>query len=121
MGRPGSTAEARPELTLAIAPGGEDEARAFYCGALGLREVGDDSGDILLETDSDRLRIRLHAGEPEGARRQRLSLLAPEGSFLQQRALSGAFQRNKRHDFLGYTRCFTNDPWGNLVEIFAVL
>ena len=121
-------------VQVACPPGGEDAARAFYAGALGLTEVDkpealrgrggawfrahDEHGTIVAE---------LHVGVEApfvAARKAHPAFVVPDEGALDAVAARAAglgceVDHGERHTFSGYLRVHMRDPHGNRVELLA--
>ncbi len=121
-------------VQVACPPGGEDEARRFYSGALGLTEV-DKPADLAgrggawfrAVDASGAVTAEIHVGVEDPfvpARKAHPALLlddheAPSVEALAERLerLGFAADRSQQHTFPGYERLHTADGHGNRVEI----
>ncbi|MDO9457300.1 VOC family protein [Nocardioides sp.] len=121
-------------VQVACPPGGEDAARAFYAGALGLTEVDkpealrarggawfrahDARGDVVAE---------LHVGVEDpfvAARKAHPAFVLADEDELDATAdrvaaLGCDVDHTERLTFDGYFRVHTRDPHGNRVELLA--
>ena len=108
-------------VQLAMPPGGEGLARAFYCDALGLIEVPKPPhlaarGGAWFEADG----LKLHLGVEQDfhpARKAHPALLVT--GLAAWRARLGAAGYAVRGDapLPGYQRCYVDDPFGNRIEL----
>lgn len=105
-------------VQLAIPVGGEDEARAFYAGVLGLVEVPKPEvmaarGGAWFEAGT----VRVHVGAEADfvpARKAHPALTVRHlRSFVESRRLDAAW--NTEID--GLVRCHVSDPFGNRIEL----
>ncbi len=112
-------------VQLAAPAGCEDEARRFFGGLLGLEEV--EKPAVLRARGGVWFRLgaqQLHIGVQEGfvpARKAHPAILV-EAHALEELAqrLSGAGASVKWDEELdGARRFFTQDPWGNRIEVLA--
>jgi quercetin dioxygenase-like cupin family protein/catechol 2,3-dioxygenase-like lactoylglutathione lyase family enzyme len=108
-------------IQLAMPAGGEDQARRFYAGLLGLPEVAKPPalaarGGAWFEND----RVKLHLGvDPEfrPARKAHPGLLV-EGLRDRVAALLAAGHRVAEAELLeGYDHVYVDDPFGNRIEL----
>lgn len=107
-------------VQLAIPAGGEDVARSFYAGLLGLAEVPKPAtlspGGCWFEGGG----VHLHLGvDPDfrPARKAHPALLADDLAALRARlAAAGCVIRDNK-PIEGYARFFTEDPFGNRIEL----
>lgn len=126
-------------VQVACPPGGEDAARAFYAGALGLTEVAkpvelagrggawfrayDDTGD----GDPGAVTAELHVGVEDPfapARKAHPALVLPDEETLDRTAdrvaaVGCEVDHRERHTFPGFLRVHVRDPHGNRVELLA--
>ena len=110
-------------VQLAIPPGGEDAARAFYGRVLGLAERGKPeqlraSGGVWFEGEG----LQLHVGIEEAfapTRKAHIALIVRDlpglGDAL--RAAGSPFEADDRVP--GRSRAYTADPFGNRIELIA--
>jgi catechol 2,3-dioxygenase-like lactoylglutathione lyase family enzyme len=105
-------------VQLAIPPGGEDAARAFYVGVLGLTEVPKPAalavrGGAWFEAGA----VRIHVGREDDfvpARRAHPALLV---SGLRELVSRTGLEARWDDDIPGVTRCHVTDPFGNRIEL----
>jgi catechol 2,3-dioxygenase-like lactoylglutathione lyase family enzyme len=108
-------------VQLAMPPGGEQRGREFYAGVLGLREVAKPAplaarGGCWFEAPG----IALHLGvEPEGFRPARKAhpALVVADLAAAERELAAAGAPVRWNDELPGRRIFTEDPFGNRIEL----
>jgi len=115
--------EGLDHVQLACPPGGEDEARWFYGGLLGLREIEKPEplrsrGGVWFQCGPSQ---QLHLGVEEPfapARKAHPALLVKSPSALEDLAarLPGVKWDS---DLPGFTRFYTQDPFGNRLELLA--
>jgi catechol 2,3-dioxygenase-like lactoylglutathione lyase family enzyme len=105
-------------VQLAIPTGGEDRARDFYVGVLGLVEVPKPPalaarGGAWFEAGA----VRVHVGAEDSfvpARKAHPALVVRDlGGFIDRSGLSAAW--NTEID--GLVRCHVDDPFGNRIEL----
>jgi catechol 2,3-dioxygenase-like lactoylglutathione lyase family enzyme len=120
-------------VQVACPPGGEDDARRFYSGGLGLTEVDkpadlrgrggawfrayDGHGEVVAE---------LHVGVEEPfvhARKAHPAFVVDDLDPVAARLREGGFEvdAQERETFPGYLRFHTLDPHGNRVEVLQPL
>jgi catechol 2,3-dioxygenase-like lactoylglutathione lyase family enzyme len=114
--------EGLDHVQLACPAGGEDEARRFYGGLLGLREIDKPAplrsrGGVWFECGAQ----QLHLGVEEGfvaARKAHPALLVSDVASLEVLARR---LRDVRwdEDLPGYRRFYTEDPFGNRLELLS--
>ena len=112
-------------VQITIPPGAEDEARAFYCGVLGLVEIEKPAslggrGGFWLAVG----KRSVHVGVEEGAARSATKAhVAYEVSDLQHfRAClrAAGFEVIEGIPIPGYERFETRDPFGNRLELIML-
>jgi len=108
-------------VQLAIPRGGEDEARAFYVGLLGLTEVEKPAnlrarGGVWFETSS----MQLHLGVDPSFRPASKAHVAFEvldlGAY-RQRLTRAGWSVTDDEPLPGYERFYVEDPFGNRLEV----
>ena len=110
----------------AIPAGGEEEARRFYGGLLGLREIQKPAplvprGGVWFETD-DGFQLHLQIDAPDEFKsRRHIGLVTPDGPLLKQRLEEAGHQTEDDPNFPGFTRFYVHDPWGNRIEILTAV
>jgi catechol 2,3-dioxygenase-like lactoylglutathione lyase family enzyme len=112
-------------VQLAIRPGGEDLARAFYVEALGMTEVAKPPalagrGGLWLRTDA----LELHFGVDPGhvpAQKAHPGILVADLDALAARLEAAGHAVEWDGDFPGYRRCYARDPFGNRLEFLTPL
>jgi catechol 2,3-dioxygenase-like lactoylglutathione lyase family enzyme len=121
-------------VQVSCPPGGEEAARAFYAGALGLTEVDkpealrsrggawfrsyDESGATVAELhvgaeDPFRPAVKAHPAFVVD------DLAELDAVAARIAALGCEVDHSERHTFAGYTRVHARDPHGNRVELLA--
>ena len=108
-------------VQLAIPPGGEDEARAFYAGTLGLDEVAKPPalaarGGCWFEAGE----VRIHLGAEEDfrpARKAHPALLVTDLAELTERLRLAGAELAEAEPLEGYDRIHAFDPFGNRLEL----
>ena len=110
-------------VQLACPPGGEDEARAFYGGLLGLPEIEKPEplrarGGVWFECGAH----QLHLGVEEDFRPARKAHPAlREASVADLRALAERLGDVRwDEDLPGFERFYVDDPFGNRLEVLAL-
>ena len=107
-------------VQLAIPPGGEDRARAFYITVLGLHEV----------PKPEDMRARggmwfaegIHLGiEPDmrPSAKMHPALVVDDLPAIEARLAAAGFEFNEARDQPGVRRGHTRDPFGNRIELVA--
>lgn len=108
-------------VQLAMPRGREDDARAFYADALGLREVPKppnlaQRGGVWFEGGD----LRLHLGVEDDfrpARKAHPALLVRELPALVHRCEERGVGVTRDEDLPGFDRVYVNDPFGNRIEL----
>jgi catechol 2,3-dioxygenase-like lactoylglutathione lyase family enzyme len=107
-------------VQVAITPGREDDARLFYCGVLGLPEVDKPAtlagrGGVWFQCGPQ----QIHCGvEPDvAASRRHPALLTDELDAVRSRLEAAGFPIRREPELPGFRRIFTEDPFGNRVEL----
>ena len=110
-------------VQLACPAGGEDEARAFYGGLLGLREIEKPEplrarGGVWFECGAH----QLHLGVEEDFRPARKAHAALRVASVDE--LRGLAERlgdvRWDEDLPGFERFYVDDPFGNRIEVLAL-
>ncbi len=106
-------------VQIAIPIGGEDAARSFFVGLLGMCEVSKPANlskqGCWFESGS----VRLHVGvDPQfsPARKAHPALLVSNLTTLRQELESAGVQTQDEKPVVGYVRFFAEDPFGNRIE-----
>lgn len=108
-------------VLLAMPPGREDDARAFYVDSLGLREI--EKPPELARRGGCWFRgegIELHLGVEEGfrpARKAHPGLLVDGLDPLLERLAAGKVEAQWDTQLAGHRRCYVDDPFGNRIEL----
>ena len=107
-------------VQLAIPPGGEDDARAFYGHVLGLTEIAKPpelakrGGAWFRGGD---LEVHLGIEEPFApAKKAHPGILVADLDALQQRLAGAGIEVRPDDLFPGYRRCYVDDCFGNRLE-----
>ena len=109
-------------VQVAMPPGREDDARAFYAGALGLTEVSK-PGNLRVRGGcwfrSDDGAVEIHVGVEQDfrpARKAHPALLVDDLGGLRARLVDGGHETQDDEQLEGYERFFGFDPFGNRIE-----
>ncbi|HEX5939624.1 MAG TPA: VOC family protein [Dehalococcoidia bacterium] len=111
-------------VATGIPPGTEEQARSFYGGLLGLKEIPKPAplvprGGLWFET-SDGCELHLQADQPDDFKtRRHIGLETPDGPTLKQKLEAAGHETEDDPDFPGYSRFYVHDPWGNRLEILT--
>lgn len=108
-------------VQLAMPSGGEAEARLFYAGLLGLREVAKPAhlvtrGGAWFEGEG----VRIHLGvDPEfrPARKAHPGLLVTDLAHLADRLREAGHDVVEGEPLEGYAHVYVDDPFGNRLEL----
>jgi catechol 2,3-dioxygenase-like lactoylglutathione lyase family enzyme len=108
-------------VQLAMPAGGEDKARAFYCGVLGLAEVAKPSnlatrGGCWFESEG----VKIHLGvdrEFRPATKAHPALRVSGLAELIERCRRGGYLVVDDEPLDGYRRAYLADPFGNRIEV----
>jgi catechol 2,3-dioxygenase-like lactoylglutathione lyase family enzyme len=108
-------------VQLAMPPGGEDRARQFYDGVLGIPEVPKPA-DMAKRGGCwfERGELKVHLGvEPEfrAARKAHPAFIVSELVALVAQIRSAGYPVKEDRTLSGYFRVFVDDPFGNRVEL----
>lgn len=108
-------------VQLAIPPGGEDEARRFYVGALGLAETPKPPhlaarGGCWFEAPGLRLHMGVEA-DFRPARKAHPALLVRGLPGLRRRLQAANYVLRDDEPLEGYDRVYVDDPFGNRIEL----
>ncbi|KUO52137.1 MAG: glyoxalase [Sphingomonadales bacterium BRH_c3] len=107
-------------VQLAIPAGGEDKARAFFNGLLGMREVPKPANLSVSGCWFECGGVNLHIGiDPEfrPARKAHPALLVDDLAGLRQRLEAAGVTTRDDKPVEGYARFFAEDPFGNRIEL----
>lgn len=112
-------------VQLAMPAGGEDAARAFYHGALGIVETPKPAdmakrGGCWFEDGT----VKIHLGvDPDfrPARKAHPGLLVAGLATLKERLGAGGYVYREDDAMPGYRRIFVDDPFGNRLELMEPL
>lgn len=110
-------------VQLAMPVGGEDAARRFYSGLLGLPEVQKPEnlarrGGVWFETGD----IRIHLGVEHDfrpAQKAHPGLLVENLQLVARQLAEGGFEVKSGEPLEGYEHVYVSDPFGNRVELLG--
>jgi catechol 2,3-dioxygenase-like lactoylglutathione lyase family enzyme len=110
-------------VQLAMPPGREDEARAFFGGLLGMTEIPKPSaltarGGCWFESGA----VRLHLGVEQDfrpAKKAHPALLCSDYERLLARLRAAGAAVTSDEAIEGIRRCYIEDPFGNRIELVA--
>ncbi len=108
-------------IQLAMPAGGEDTARRFYSGLLGIPEVPKPlpqakRGGVWFETSA----IRIHLGIEQDfrpAKKAHPGLLVRDLRSLSKRLTEAGYEVTNGEPLEGYKHIYVNDPFGNRLEL----
>jgi catechol 2,3-dioxygenase-like lactoylglutathione lyase family enzyme len=108
-------------VQLAMPAGGEDKARAFYCGVLGLAEIAKPlhltaRGGCWFENEN----VKIHLGierEFRPATKAHPALRVSGFAELLERCRKGGYPVVDDEPLEGYHRAYVADPFGNRIEV----
>ena len=112
-------------VQLAMPPGGEDTARRFYSGLLGIPEVSKPLPQakrrgVWFETSA----IRIHLGIEQDfrpAKKAHPGLLVRDLRALSKRLTDAGYEVTSGEPLEGYEHVYVNDPFGNRLELLQYL
>jgi len=111
---------------ITIPKGAEDQARAFYCGLLGLREI--DKADSLAGRGGFWLEVgdrQLHVGTEDGVERSKskahVAYLVDDIEKARQTLIENNLDIIEGIPIPGYSRFEFRDPFGNRVEFLQAI
>ncbi len=110
-------------LQISMPLGGEDQAVAFYAGVLGLTQVPkpaplNERGGCWFEEGS----VHIHLGGEENfrpARKAHPALLVSDLDELKAKLATAGYEVRPGAIVKGISQWFTNDPFGNRIELIA--
>jgi catechol 2,3-dioxygenase-like lactoylglutathione lyase family enzyme len=108
-------------VQLAMPVGGEDRAREFYHGVLGIPEVPKPAdmaarGGCWFERDQ----LKVHLGvesQFRAARKAHPAFIVSDLAALVAQIRAAGYPVKEDHELSGYFRVFVDDPFGNRVEL----
>ena len=112
-------------VQLAMPPGAEHAARAFYSGLLGMSEIPKPAelakrGGCWFQSGS----VQIHLGVEEDfrpAKKAHLALLCASYDNLVSRLRAAGVAAHEVNDIPGVRRCHVHDPFGNRIELIAAV
>ena len=118
------TIERIDHVQLAMPPGGEAAAHAFYDGLLGLPEVAKPPhlarrGGCWFERGVVRLHLGVEA-DFRPARKAHPALIVGDLPTLVARLEAAGFATREDEPLAGYDRRYVDDPFGNRIELMQV-
>jgi catechol 2,3-dioxygenase-like lactoylglutathione lyase family enzyme len=112
-------------LQLAMPRGREAEARAFYGGVLGLKELAKPPnlaarGGVWFALGSQQLHLGVEA-DFHPARKAHPAFLVRDLRDLRAKLVENGFKSYDDEPLPGYVRCYVADPFGNRLELMEPL
>ena len=112
-------------VQLAMPPGGEDRAREFYQGMLGIPEIPKPArlaqrGGCWFERGA----LKVHLGverEFRPARKAHPGFMVSELAAMVARCRAAGYPLTEPESIAGYRRVFVDDPFGNRIELMEPL
>ena len=108
-------------VQLAMPAGGEDLARNFYAGILGISETPKPPhlakrGGCWFERGDLKIHLGVEA-EFKPARKAHVALLVTQLRLLQERLEASGYTLTEDEPLDGYHRIYVDDPFGNRIEL----
>ena len=108
-------------LQLAMPRGREAEARAFYGGILGLRELAKPAnlavrGGVWFQLGTQQLHLGVE-GDFRPAKKAHPAFLVRDLGALRARLKQNGYSPYEDEPLDGYKRCYVADPFGNRLEL----
>ncbi|MGB6536360.1 MAG: VOC family protein [Xanthobacteraceae bacterium] len=112
-------------LQLAMPRGREAEARAFYGGILGLREIAKPAnlaprGGVWFELGTQQLHLGVE-GDFRAAKKAHPAFRVHGLATLRARLEHEGYKPYEDEPLAGYERCYVADPFGNRLELMEPL
>jgi catechol 2,3-dioxygenase-like lactoylglutathione lyase family enzyme len=112
-------------VQLAMPPGGEEAARSFYCGVLGLVERTKPArlaarGGAWFELGPVKLHLGVEA-DFRPARKAHPALVVDGLQELQRRCAAAGVETREDEPLDGARRLYIQDPFGNRIEVMELL
>ena len=111
---------------ITIPPGAEGEARAFYCGVLGLAEIEKPEalvgrGGLWLRVGSQEVHVGTEPGVDRTATKAHLAYAVADLAWWRERLAREGIRALDAVPIPGYDRFEFRDPFGNRVEFIEVV
>ncbi len=111
---------------ITIPPGAEDDARAFYCGVLGLAEIEKPEaliarGGLWLRVGSQEVHIGTEPGVDRTATKSHLAYAVADLGWWRERLTREGIEPLDAIPLPGYDRFEFRDPFGNRVEFIEAV
>jgi catechol 2,3-dioxygenase-like lactoylglutathione lyase family enzyme len=108
-------------IQITIPVGSEDEARAFYCGVLGLAEIAKPDalrgrGGFWLEAGGQQIHVGVEDGIERSRSKAHIAYLVPDLAGAKQKLAENGVEIFNGIPIPGYSRFEFRDPFGNRVE-----
>ena len=115
------TVQRLDHVQLAMPPGGEDRAREFYHGLLGIPEIPKPA-DMAQRGGCwfERGELKVHLGveqEFRPARKAHPGFIVSDLPALVTRCRAAGYALTENQSLPGYARVFVHDPFGNRIEL----
>lgn len=112
-------------VQLAMPPGGEAKARAFYGGILELEEVAKPEnlskrGGCWFEGGTAKLHLGVEA-DFRPSRKAHPAFLVDDLEALAARLEAAGIETARDEPLQGFERCYVSDPFGNRIELMQFL
>lgn len=113
-------------VQISIPIGAETEARAFYCGVLGLREIEKPEslqgrGGLWVEIGDQQIHFGVEDGVDRAATRAHLAYEVDDLAAWHDRLTANGAVIKESIQFPGFNRFESRDPFGNRIEFIQPL
>lgn len=113
-------------LMITIPVGSEADARAFYCGVLGLREIDKPEslrgrGGLWLELDGQQIHLGAQDGIDRRASRAHVAFQVDDLPMWQAKLTAHGVEIGDSIPIPGYNRFEFRDPFGNRLELMQAV
>jgi len=108
-------------VQITIPPGSEQQARAFYCGVLGLREIAKPEslagrGGFWLELADQQIHVGTEDGVDRYLTKAHIAYEVGDVAYWRERLAARGAQIGDSVPIPGFERFETRDPFGNRIE-----
>lgn len=114
--------------SVPMPPGGDDRARAFYGGMLGMREIPKPAGLAAMTVvwfaandDGDEVHVFQEPNMQSNSAAQHLCLEVDDLAAFQSRLHAAGYETRRPETIHNRPRLFVRDPFGNLIELVEIL
>ncbi len=109
-------------VQIAIPKGGEDKARQFYSGLLGLNEIPKPAnllarGGAWFECGPLQLHLGVEAEDFKPVKKAHPALMVDDLEYFLDRLQQAGYDTRMDEPAEGYLRAYTSDPFGNSIEL----